>query len=589
MSEERAIRDPSPAAAGVNARQRGFAFFPRSRRTVGIEWSPGGVRIAMGRHRGGRFELACVAEARFAEDPDPEQLEQQIRSTVISAGMSGCRANLALAEDTLHARILSLARLRGREAREAVRLGLLTSFPEIGEARQVVDYVVRGDEVLPRGEGRRYLAACASEEEVLERISVLERSALADPRTGVDCIALERVLATRDAWCDERPTPVLYFGQRCSVLLFFREGRFESRYVVRVGLADLVEGLGEEISLPGGQSVRLEGRRAVRLLDMFRLEVPSGRAEADQDALAERIHGLIRPPLERLIRDVTRWVRHYQVETMQPSPGTLLLCGEASRIQGMDSYLEYYLSIPTAYLAPHVEETGDGIPERPESDSHWSRFALAIGAAMDRRDAIQLVPRAQSVSRAVGIARRSFRVAVLAAVSLVATLAFAYRAPRTDLDDRLDRLREDLAALEGPLSLVGIRDALEEERAGLVEEFARLRPYRPAVAPMLAEIALLCGHSVLLDELEIESERSPAEIRLMGRARARPDGATAFAVIDRFVEGLSASVQFHDLSFEITGTREDGDTGFVLSCRVPLLEGVEHGSREWASTGGERR
>ncbi len=557
---------------------RPVSFGTKSGGSVGLAFGPRCLRIARGRWTGGQFEVVQLDEICVATDV---RFDEGLRDVLLNASLAldlrQAEVTSVLSEEQIHAKSLVLNPTKARELPEAIRLAMCAAHPEIAQTPQVLAHEERGLTTVGGTPRYRYMGVCAPEPDATRLVEGLREARVYDPQVEPDFAALENLVRRDRSLCNERPTVVLQMGVRCSVLHVFRKGHFEERYVIKVGYDQLVTSLTEAITLPGGATVRLSRERVVRLLASYRIDSDVDLpGPGDVDIPAERFHGLLRPQLERLVRDISKWIRHYQVETMCAAPKEILVCGEGARIEGFTEFIQKYMSMQTRWFDPTVGIHADR--EALESrvpGACLSTYAVAIGAAMQQAPRFSLVPPMHSSRIVQGVLRRSFRLLVAAAAVFVVGLSLTIRFVSGDLGHVVSQTEADLAALEEPLELLAVRDALRQELSVAEDRLERLGTSPVRIADSLWEIAASVPSTIVLDDVAFELDDDPLRVRMKGRADG-PDAEDAIAV---FLESLDRSPRFRSTELARSGwpgTKAAGS--FEIRARVvpsenPLADG----------------
>lgn len=565
-----AYREPRSTRAGRWLRPVSFGLKPGG--AVGLAFGPRCLRIARGRWTGGQFEILHLDEICVATDV---RFDEGLRDVLLNASLAldlrNADVTSVLSEEQIHAKSILLNPTRSRELPEAIRLAMCAAHPEIAQAKQVIAHEERGLTTVGGTPRYRYMGVCAPESDASRLCDGLREARVYDPQIVPDFAAIENLVRRDRTLCGERPTIVLQMGVSCSVLHVFRKGRFEDRYVIKVGYDQIVTSLTEAITLPGGATARLSRERVVRLLASYGIDSDVDLpGPGDVQIPADRFHGLLRPQLERLVRDISKWIRHYQVETMCAAPKEILVCGEGTRIEGLLEFIQKYMSIETRRLDPTVGVHAD----REQLDSRvagacLSTYAVAIGAAMQLAPRFPLVPPAQSSRILQGVLRRSVRLLVAAAAVFVVWLSLTMRFVSGDLGEAVARTEADLAALQEPLEMLAVRDALREELKNVDARLEGLVTNPVRVAETLREIALHVPGSIVLDDVSFDLERDPNRVVMRGRA----EGESLERDIAAFLADLDHSPRF--LSTELLrsgwpGTEAAGS--FEIRARLSPLD-----------------
>ncbi len=557
----------------------------RAETCVGLEIGAHCIRAAEGEWRDGQFRLLRVFETCVPGEWDADSARAHLLNAVSSGlGLQGRRVTMLLSGESVRAKVLSMNRLPRAEVRDAVELALRKAFPEMGESEQVVEFDYLGD---GRKQDVRFLGVCVPRSEPADLTRALIKSRVADPRLGVDLAAIETLVSADRSLCSDRPTVVLEFGNDVSILSIFVRGKFEDRFVIKVGRRELVEALDEAVTLADGGKYQMTPVEAATFFSRFSLHENETMTGADGTEVdTERIHALTRPVLERLIRDVAKWIRHYQVESMSPSPQGLVLCGEGARILGLDGYLEKYLSLGVQTFDPrssiHVSKEVDAAAP----GESLAVFATAIGGAMEGAQRFNLIPREQIVEAYVGVARRTLRYVACLALVLMAIFAMASKRYGGSVPDRLDSAEADLAAFQSPIAMAKTRGQLEVRRAELIRDLIAIEPDDARGSLVLRDLAAKLGEDIRIQELALYYSQGHGDLEARGVARGG-DRDRSWRKIESLSTALDDSPQFRDPSFDVENWEGD-ETEFELTSLVvfPPCRPVESRELETGEEGG---
>lgn len=506
------------------------------------------IRVAEGIERSGRFELTRLWELCVPNfTGEAEQVAQFIQQAVLSLDLRATRTTVVFSGDTVQAKNIELGPMRPGERREAIRLALQSHFPDTARVEQITDHVP----IATRSGQDRFLGVSACEETVTSYIDALAQARVSRSNCIGDFAALERLIAAQPDVQEDRPVAVLHLGTESCEISTYYHGRFEARHVIKLGYNDLVAKLREPVPLGGGRTFQLGEYEAQSFLEQYPLDQSAMVPGPDGEEIpSDRIHALVRPVLELVIRDVTKWIRLYQVETLLPWPRKMLLCGDGERIGGLSEFLVKYLGISVETLDPTLSiDVADAVAEQ-YSNERLASYALVIGAAMDRGDRVRLYPRERAVRARVRTFRRMVRYTAAAVVAWMISFVLAHRSTEADAPERVRAAREHLAAVQTPLAIFEVAERLERERALLLARLQQLEPRDARVAPILRDMARALSAGITIDRLELDMSGTGGEIEARGVIRAS-ERQEARQRIEALSARLDHSPQFAEPSISV--------------------------------------
>ncbi len=567
----------------ILARRVTRPLFTQARRHVGIA----GRSVAHGHWEGSRFVLDRVGRVSGSDSLSESTGETSVPRAFRDVGSevaeelrsSSTAVHVALPSDTVQAGVFELPGVPGAEAGSALSLAMARSFPEIAKAEQSIDFE------SVDGNVDRYRASAVPTQTLVD----WEESAweTAGSVRGVldfetESAALGRLLPV-DAEPEDRPVGILHVGERETVLALFRGGKLTARQRIAAGVSSWVDALTEPIRFGEREEIRLDQDQARDFLSTHALDTEE-EVEVNGVTLSSgRVHSLARPSIERFLREVMKWIRHFQVSTLEPRPGRILVAGEGVEIAGLSPYLERYLLIPVAPLSMEVVDgacVDAGILEADEGGRALGRFAVAIGAAMAPPGGRGFVSPDRLRRERTGLVRRSVRYVAAASLAFMIVVALQSREVGRGLKAQADRARGGVAALDGSLSVLEERWILDERRAELERRWLDSDPVDAGWSSSLRDLASGLVDEAWIEELSVDRQglRGRAVISMVVEG-SRTDARRA---IETFAAHLDTSPVFENPRYRV---EDDGSSGparirFEVSLRLlpsSPTEGNPHG------------
>jgi Tfp pilus assembly PilM family ATPase len=509
---------------------------------AGIEIGATAVRAALVRRRGSASEVIATLEIPYSGSHGREAaLEDAARRL----GLAARDVAVVLGGSEIEADLVALDDVPGRERPDAIRWKLRKRGPTHGGATDVVSHrFERHAGAEPGVESAALFLGIAAAESVLAELGgALEAAGVRRHRFSPDVCAVETLLQRAGETQADDPVAVVHLGDGASTLYVHSSRGFESRQSLRFALADLERSLTEPISLESGVLHLSEDQAAaaLRRLDLGgeRSVSLAGRGDVPSGALL----ALVRPHLERLEGDVEKCLRLFDRASGLPPCERLRVAGPGAELIGIAGRLAARLGMQAEVLEPVPSARTEGGPS-------LARFALAVGAALDRAGALDLVPPAVRRSRALEVASFTARRAAV----LFAIFAGALAALR-GLDAK--RTRGEIAQARARLAELGPAvervHAFERVSARAMRTESLLRSTAPrewSVAGTIGDLARAMPASVRLDEIVLAASDASPKLSARGRLSA-PSIEQADTDADDLVLALQASPFFRDVETSI--------------------------------------
>lgn len=484
------------------------------------------VRIGQAADGGYRF-VECAEFPHTAKGMEDPEFGRSLKSALKTFSKGGGKQSLwaVLHAPDAEVGVLSIPKVPKKQLDQAV-LFVAHKAMTFDEKQHVFDYEIRG-EVVESGVAKLAAVAYAASRHDANRLQKhLEDAGYPPEGLTILPFALQNLFKSRWIPSPEGNTAVLSIGEEGSLIEIFTDGEIQVTRWIRAGLESMIQELVESVNgriergapaagpVPGGPVPPVmeepgkflppeEGRALV--LDLFAGTDRMKGIREKFDLERDEVFDLIRPALERLIRQVERTFEHFSAVLGKDRIQSLHITGSVRIFSRLVDHIGGQLAVDCRVLDPLAPQHPATAGATASMDAaERSLYGTALGAALsgpmkslnllsgrDRKRAAQFESKANRIVLSIA--------AAALAACLVALAVFGYN---------IYERKNVLAGLEKQL----LRDArLNEEAiapliARVKENRQHIEKYRERYLDLAAinEIATLTPSNIRLVNVRLD-------------------------------------------------------------------------------------
>ncbi len=440
-------------------------------------------------------------------------------------------------------RRMSLPLMSAKERAEAVRWQLKDEVPfPIQQA--IVDVQVLSEVWDKDVKKHDVLAVIASAEVVRGLMTLVECSGARVVSVSSSLLAMCRCAAQVVPEASTGSVAVIEVGASDTHVALMKDGRVRVTRDLPVGSAHLTESLVGVVNTDHGD-VTIDHLAAETLKRHYGVLGDAAEGQTEEGVPLFHLSSLMRPVLEQLVTEVSRFFDFYTVQMNEAGISRVLLCGGGAMLRSLPAFLAEGLGVTVELFNPLIRLADRPVPLEPEQVAQdGPRLAAALGAAFEHGQGLSVLPKEIRQGRDAAVAHRVWRVGAYAVAGLVAAAAISLHAMAMTLTTRL-RAREAVWAQAEP-AYQRARAAIARSRqmeiaSGQVEAFLN---QQPVWAGVLKELGRLTPPTVQLEELALSREDTAlAEYRFQVLA-SLVGGASQDDSIAQWMEEMERSAFF---------------------------------------------
>lgn len=318
------------------------------------------------------------------------------------------------------------------------------------------------------------------------------------PLTGisVSSFSLRNLLNLRDDLVRSAPVLICQIGLKATSLSILAEGRLIFTRNISFGLQNLAETLTTELDPPPSQ-----GAACQLILEPGKTEGLSPEVVQQQ----ELVPNLLKPILERLIRQIERTIEHFQTNFETDPVSSIFLGGEIAAKPHLFKFLAKRLSPDVFALDPFATpgfQLGEKLPQAQEEE----RLALgpACGLALEASQSSINLSYTSQERQTEGNLHKLAVAVTIGLIILAVCLTFIYRSKTREVQDlvsdqkKLERRLEELAP---PVTEASITN--ESRKVAELQELRRAATRRYEGQALLSVISRETPDNIKLLNIEI--------------------------------------------------------------------------------------
>jgi type IV pilus assembly protein PilM len=422
----------------------------------------------------------------------------------------------------------------------------------------VVDFSVEGETAPAAGSNQRVTGVLAARADIEGIQRAFSHAGFPLAGISLPLFALRNLVNLRSRTAPEAPVLLCQMGLNATSVSVLLGRRLVFSRSIPVGLRSLAETLVKELH-PAPSNAQASNL----VLELGR---ENGALPADRPWAQEDVFLILRPALERMVRQIERTIQYYQSNYNSDPIETIFLGGEIAARGPVSEFISEQISGEVIVLDPFDTPQLQAKTARPAAPAERIAYGPAFGLALAANGASLNLARTykdrENERRRRGIASAVF--AFLVFLSLVAGGFYAWQQTQLrGLRAERDQLTRSLEALGPKLSEPVILAALQDVRA--LQERRKAAAKRYEGLALLSEVAAVTPENISL--LRVAAEMgSPIRTE---PAKGKTDAAKGSSLR---LEGV------------VTGERASLETSLAIYLarlsQSPLFQSVEVDSTE---------
>ena len=537
----------------------------RPHRWVGLDLGSASIKLAEIEQTKSGLRLIRVAVKELPASPDGQEADQIRWVREAMEEFDAHEVHIAVSGPEVAVRRVQVPPMSQRELPEAVRWQIKDELPFPTEDA-IVDFRLIGE--VWEGDLKKLdlLVGAASKAFVQDLVAMVERPGLRVASVSPVPLAVWHSAEIQLAQNAQEGSVVLIeIGAGTTQVAIVKEGNLCMVRELLIGSENITAALvGETVSDEG--IVSIDRSQAESLKRRYGVLGEDAGGVTEEGVPLGHMASLMRPVLESLLTDVSRFIDFYRVQMEEGEVSRVLFCGGGANLKSLQPFLADSLGITVEILNPLASITDRVQPLGAEQIAESGpRLAVAMGLALDHGQGLNLLPAKAQRAGGLEVSRNIWLMAAKAAAGVALVLYLGLQAGVLILSRQVRAHETEWARLEssytGYMKATRGRKKFEAETSRL-ELFLNQQPIWDGI---LKELSVLMPPTIELDELTVIASRngagpSPQRIRLKGRVVAKElsrDGS-----IGPFVEAMNRSVFFRAVGLT-SSEMHSGETGMT--------------------------
>lgn len=380
---------------------------------------------------------------------------------------------------------------------------------------------------------------------------------------------------------------LIEMGQASTHVTIVRDGAIAVVRDLAIGSGHLTASLIGEMALDQGR-VLIDQAKAEALKRRYGILTHEPEGTSDEGIPLFQLASLMRPVLEQLLTELSRFLDFYKVQTedggISRAPlettsltGRALLCGGGATLKQLQPFLADGLGLTVEVFNPLMRLGDRAAPLEPEQIAEGGpRLTTAVGAALAHGAGLNLLPKEALRPRvaipAIPTGMKHLLIKAVAGAALGGYLLLQGTA--LVLGARLDVRQATWKSL-GPAYAQATR--ILEERTRLERSITQAQQFveqQPVWEAILKDLADLTPAAIQLRELMITSgqgEPSPRTLTFAMKGTAASGDRTAHGSLSQFIEDLETSLCFANVELVTSQGSNEGASATLFE----LIGGLE--------------
>lgn len=260
----------------------------------------------------------------------------------------------------------------------------------------------------------------AQKELVSNHLEMLGRARVTPTKISTIPVALWSVFRVCARKSTEGCYAILDLGDASSHIVFVNNGHLQFARELSTAAGDFTRALTGDLFIDG-REIKLSIEQADKLKRKYGIPHEHDDSITKDGIPVKEIAVMMGPVVERLVNDIQRTVEFYKEKFKVDAIRKVYLTGGGAFMPNLTSLLVRELNLKVSILNPFDTISLKKFGDQPRLAASGPRFAVAVGLALDRGKALNLLPREFKGSQTLQYLKRIYRYVFLI---LILTMAF---------------------------------------------------------------------------------------------------------------------------------------------------------------------
>jgi len=515
-------------APGQPGRWLGLDLGSQSLRLVEIERIASGWRLV--RH----LVQAVSSEAKGRPADWVSWLQSALKEFALR------EVHLAIGGSDVVLRRVSVPMMSSQEVAEAVKWQIKDQVPfPVQEA--MLDVRVLG-EVWERDVKKLdVLVAAAPSAALSEQVAMVERAGARVASLVPTSVSLWSCVSTVVPGLEHGSVVMIDFGAQTTHVAIVRDGEVRVARDLAIGSAHLTAALVGAVASERGE-LTIDRTLAESLKRRYGVLTQSIEGVSEEGVPLFHIASLLRPVLEQLVTELSRFLDFYKVQMEGGAVSRVLLCGGGANLKSLQPFLADGLGLTVEVVNPLARMADRTQRLEPEQIAdEGPGVASALGAAVDHGQTLNLLPTHIRRARAATSLRQQGQRAAVIAAALMLVVYVGLQLGIFAVNRQVRRQEIVWTQLEEghaqALRVLSTRRGLETSIRAMEEVVER----EPLWEGAFKELGAVIPSAMELTELSVSPDAQSGMLMLTLRGRVVSAAALAQTRIAEFVDALGSS------------------------------------------------
>jgi len=419
---------------------------------------------------------------------------------------------------------------------------------------------------LPGGNEFKIIGVASPQETIEEKVNTLQKAKLIPVSCNITGYLLQNLLKISKIIDDDEVGIVMNVGARVTSMNFFKGNKFQLTREVYMGGDDITKALLRPIITKEGKKT-LSYAQAEAIKKDYGIIGEEDKKEIEGDIPSSQISAMVRPFLERFLREVNRSFTFYERET-NTKVDRIYLCGGGSNLKGLDEFLSKSLNSEIIHFNP-LKNLSLELP--PEQEKNLEKIGpdliFALGAALDKEKEINLLPPQLKLTYKLS----SIKTGITIGIVLFALALFSlYGSVSTKIKQQHELIKSSksyLAPVEEKLSAL---DELQnwQKKVDMMKNVFLKAGKQPIWEGVLKEISRLIPRGIVLSSISLDTS-SKEVMKLFMKGSIVSSASIEQFPLAEFMIQLRTSPFFSQVEMlSFLKNMETGKADFELNCKI---------------------
>lgn len=327
-------------------------------------------------------------ELRAIESINTPSYIDFIRKLITQRGISAKDTVLCISHPQLEVKNLILPRMSPNELKESIKWEIRDAF-SVPIEEVVVDYAILGEQETHESKKMELCVAVVPNKVAREYISLLQSlglnplSFVLEPETSYQC------LKDTKEFKDKKVIVLINLGAEKTISSVFEDSKLKLMRNLSVFGNRFTESIASRVKTTDGEGLSIEKAEIIKC----KYGIPAITEITEENIRPQDIFSALRPSLEDLVSELTRFLEYYKSEHEGRNIETVAIYGGTSMLCGFSEYISKNIGIPV--ILPNIVNAGsiDSSGVQKEEFTKFGAFLVnGIGGVLVRDKSINLLP-----------------------------------------------------------------------------------------------------------------------------------------------------------------------------------------------------